>query len=95
MRLTCQPNDWRKDEQFGPGDDSSYFAPLIYPSRYEGFGLPLLEAMACGCPVIGANTSAIPEAVGDAALLLSPRRGENESVFAPGAGGRREADVKS
>lgn len=45
---------------------------LTYPSRYEGFGLPLLEAMACGTPVIAARTSSIPEVVGDAGLLLEP-----------------------
>jgi glycosyltransferase involved in cell wall biosynthesis len=43
---------------------------LVFPSLYEGFGLPLLEAMACGTPVIGANVSSIPEVVGDAALLF-------------------------
>jgi len=44
----------------------------IYPSLYEGFGLPPLEAMASGVPVIASNTSAIPEVVGDAGILLDP-----------------------
>ncbi len=43
---------------------------FVFPSLYEGFGLPLLEAMACGAPVIAANNSSIPEIVGDAALLF-------------------------
>jgi len=45
---------------------------FVYPSKYEGFGLPLLEAMACGVPVIASNTSSIPEVLGDAGLLFSP-----------------------
>lgn len=45
---------------------------LIYPSIYEGFGLPPLEAMACGVPVIASNVSSIPEVVGDTGLLLNP-----------------------
>jgi glycosyltransferase involved in cell wall biosynthesis len=45
---------------------------LIFPSLHEGFGIPPLEAMACGTPVIAANRPAIPEVVGDAALLIDP-----------------------
>jgi glycosyltransferase involved in cell wall biosynthesis len=45
---------------------------LLFPSLYEGFGLPILEAMACKTAVIAANTSSIPEAVGEAGLLFDP-----------------------
>lgn len=45
---------------------------FIYPSLYEGFGIPPLEAMACGCPVVASNASSVPEAVGDAGLLFDP-----------------------
>jgi len=45
---------------------------LLFPSLYEGFGLPPLEAMACGTPVVTSNVASIPEVVGDAAITLSP-----------------------
>jgi glycosyltransferase involved in cell wall biosynthesis len=45
---------------------------FVLPSLYEGFGLPPLEAMACGCPVIVSNVTSLPEIVGDAALLVNP-----------------------
>lgn len=47
-------------------------AALTYPSLYEGFGLPLLEAMACGTPVLASRAASIPEVVGDAGILLDP-----------------------
>lgn len=59
-----------------PGDDlvALYNAAdlFVYPSLFEGFGLPPLEAMACGTPVITSNTSALPEVAGDAAMLIDP-----------------------
>lgn len=45
---------------------------LLFPSLYEGFGLPVLEAMACGTPVVTSNCTSLPEVAGDAALLIDP-----------------------
>jgi glycosyltransferase involved in cell wall biosynthesis len=58
-----------------PGDDALVdlyrrAAVFAYPSRYEGFGLPLLEAMACDTPVVAARAASVPEVVGSAAILL-------------------------
>ena len=63
---------------------------FVFPSLYEGFGLPPLEAMACGAPVVTSNVSAMPEVVGDAAALVNPEnvfdivRGMREVLTTPG-----------
>jgi len=49
--------------------DASLF---VFPSLYEGFGLPVLEAMACGVPVVCSDASSLPEVAGDAAILFPP-----------------------
>ena len=49
---------------------------LLFPSQWEGFGLPILEAMACGTPVITSNLSSMPEVAGDAAILIDPMNGD-------------------
>jgi glycosyltransferase involved in cell wall biosynthesis len=59
----------------GAGELASLYrraACLVFPSLYEGFGLPPLEAMACGCPVAASHAAAIPEVCGDAAVLFDP-----------------------
>ena len=47
---------------------------MVFPSEYEGFGNPALEAMARGCPVVATTAGSLPEVVGDAGLLVEPRR---------------------
>ncbi|MFZ5351548.1 MAG: glycosyltransferase family 4 protein [Bacillota bacterium] len=78
---------WNQTEQLGlsdsvkflnfvPTDDLPFFyngaEVFVYPSLYEGFGLPPLEAMQCGTPVVTSNVSSIPEIVGDACKLINP-----------------------
>jgi glycosyltransferase involved in cell wall biosynthesis len=70
-------------------------AALVFPSLYEGFGQPVLEAMACGCPVACSNVASLPEVVGDAARLFDPRDpeaiadGVREVLAAPDEWSRR------
>lgn len=62
---------------FVPQDDLGSLyrnaAALIFPSMFEGFGMPVLEAMACGCPVLCSNATALPEVAGDAAVYFDPQ----------------------
>ena len=51
-------------------------AVLVFPSLYEGFGQPVLEAMACGCPVASSNAASLPEVCSDAARLFDPHSAE-------------------
>jgi glycosyltransferase involved in cell wall biosynthesis len=71
---------------------------LIYPSFNETFGLPILEAMACGCPVVTSDTSSMPEVAGGAAILSDPREPASIAraiIQAAGAGDRlRDAGIK-
>jgi glycosyltransferase involved in cell wall biosynthesis len=57
-------------------------AAVVFPSLYEGFGMPVVEAMACGCPVACSNATSLPEVVGDAARLFDPREPEDLAAAA-------------
>lgn len=65
---------------FVPDEDLPYIyskaSVFVFPSLYEGFGLPPLEAMVCGCPVICSNKSSLPEVVGKAGILIDPTKEE-------------------
>ncbi len=70
---------------------------LVYPSLYEGFGIPCLEAMACGCPVACSRVASLPEICGDAAVYFDPEsvediaRGIDEVLTSPPGGGLERA----
>jgi alpha-1,3-rhamnosyl/mannosyltransferase len=66
------------DEQLKEAYQTS--AMLVYPSLYEGFGLPPLEAMACGCPVVCSKTASLPEVCGEAAEYFDPTSEEDISA---------------
>jgi len=75
---TLAPSDGEAIVWAGPVDDAQLKAlyenalVFVFPSLYEGFGIPPLEAMSCGCPVIASNASSIPEVCADAALYFPP-----------------------
>jgi glycosyltransferase involved in cell wall biosynthesis len=76
FRHAHQPGDQLKLLGYVPDEDLgalyAHAAWLLFPSLYEGFGLPALEAMANGCPVIAADAGSLPEVCGDAALYFNP-----------------------
>ena len=63
---------------------------LVFPSRYEGFGLPCLEAMACGCPVAAFRNSSLPEVVDEAGILVEDGDGKALGEAAAAMVGERE-----
>jgi len=77
FRDACQPGEQLKLLGFVPDEHLgalyAHAAWLLFPSLYEGFGLPALEAMANGCPVIAASAGSLPEVCTDAALYFDPR----------------------
>lgn len=79
IKLIAELNLSNSIEHYGYASDT-HLAKLyrcsiafVYPSLYEGFGIPLLEAMSCGTAVVASNNSSIPEVVGDAGILFNPK----------------------
>jgi len=70
LGITIHSTGWVAEEDLPALYSAATF--FVYPSQYEGFGLPVLEAMACGTPVITSNISSLPELAGNAALLIDP-----------------------
>jgi len=74
-RIDSQKNNNIFVTGFVDDDDLPYLYNMadvfVFPSLYEGFGLPPLEAMACGCPVISSNAASMPEILGDAAMFFN------------------------
>jgi glycosyltransferase involved in cell wall biosynthesis len=68
-------------------------ACLVFPSLFEGFGMPVLEAMACGCPVVCSSTTSLPEIAGDAAVLVDPL--DHETLADGLAAVLRSSDVRA
>lgn len=67
------PNRWKIFEEISTGQLNDLYNrsfALLYPSSYEGFGIPILEAMKAGCPFIALKASAIPEVAGNAGVLM-------------------------
>ncbi|MFW6113940.1 MAG: glycosyltransferase family 4 protein, partial [Actinomycetota bacterium] len=77
---SCGMEDRVKHVEFVPDEDLLLLynacGLFVYPSLYEGFGLPVIEAMACGTPVACSNTTSLPEVAGDAAVYFDPKKVE-------------------